>query len=317
MTVYTAGTTTPAAIFRDAALAVPMSNPTTGADKSDASGRFPQIFAATGSLFDILQKDAGGVTLKSYVSVPSQGVSTATLGLDFTSSRMQFRGSGGTSYVEFGDATGDDVGGTGVIEGWNGTQADSITLNGASVNVAGRLKENTYKIPGVIRQENGAFTGVASVAIPLTNEPAGVRLFEVDILDLTLSAAAVLSITFSFDGGSTYTAANYAWAINGSYLTTASLKGSAADTSGFVADAFASGGNAMIRMSIATPTAAAVRTLAMGQWAGNLNTLGFAAGVFSVYVPTSGRATHMKLAAASGTISGVYRVVPLRGLGET
>lgn len=323
MTVYTAGTTTPAFIYSDAALTTRLSNPTTGADKSDASGRFPQIFAATGSLFDILQKDASGVTLKSYVSVPSQGVSTATLGLDFTSSRTQFRGSGGVSYWEAGDAAGDDIGGSLSIGGWNGTQADEIELQAVVVSVNGRFKEQMFKIPGTVRQEAVTFTGVASVAIPLTNEPSGVRLFDIDILDLVLSALgtapASLSITFSYDGGSTYIATGYEWSINGNYVTTAVRGGTtyiAVDTAGHIADAMASTGGhpGMIRMSVQTSGGG---TAAIGQVAGEVYVGGRYSGAFTVNCNTSGRATHMKLTTSAATMAGIYRVVPQRGLGET
>lgn len=325
LTVYTAGTTTPAAIYRDAALATPMSNPTSGADKADSSGRFPQVFAASNLLFDILLKDAGGVTLASYLNVPSLGAAVSTVSLDFTTSRLAFRGSGGVSLIEGGDATGDDVGGQLTLQGWLATQADVITLNGAKVNVVGRLKENDYKIPGVVRQDDVVFTAVSSVAIPLTNEPTGVRMFEVDIPDLTLSVSSVsatnLTITFSFDSGATYIAADYEWAINGSWLTTAVLLGSASDTSGKIASAIDHPGNTanLLRMTIATqPSGATAGTVAQGRYSGNVHSNGRYTGNFTVNTPATaaGRATHVKLTCSSGTMTGIARVVPQRGFGD-
>ncbi len=47
--VYLPGTTTPAAIYSDAGLSVPLSNPLTGATGSDAAGNFPRAYIAAGS----------------------------------------------------------------------------------------------------------------------------------------------------------------------------------------------------------------------------------------------------------------------------
>lgn len=303
-----------------------MSNPTSGADKADAAGRFPQIFAAPGALFDILEKDAGGSTIASYLSVPSQGISTATVSLDFTNSRLSLRGSGGVALIEAGDATGDDVGGQLTLQGWLATQADAITLNAVAVNIIGRLKENGYKIPGVVRQEAVTFTGVASVAIPLTNEPTGVRLFEIEIIDLVFSglggSPVALSLTFSYDGGATYIATNYQWSYNGNYVTTpvhGGISYIAVDTVGTIAAGLASTSAipSMVRMSVQTSNVATSKTIAMGQLAGESYNNGCYTGTFTVNCNTAGRATHVKLTCSTATMAGIYRVVPQRGLGET
>lgn len=321
LTVYTAGTTTPAAIYRDALLTVPMSNPTTGSDKADSAGRFPQIFAQPNTLFDILEKDAGGSTIAAYLSVSSLGTVTGSLVLDFTTSRGQIRGTGGVTYFEFGDASGDDVGGTGVIGGWNGTQADLITVNAAIFNITGRIKENSFKIPGVVRQEAVAFTGVGFVVIPLTNDPVGVRLFDVDVLDLIFSTTATLTVTFSFDDGSTYAAAGYRWAISVSYASTNAPTGSGSDTAGHISDALGAVAAvpALLRMCVTTPNSGNNGTIAQGQLAGFSNGgSAFETTTFTVIGPASlSRASHMKLIVSAGTFAGVARVAPQRGFGET
>ncbi|RAK52143.1 hypothetical protein [Phenylobacterium deserti] len=78
LTFYRAGTTTPANIYRDADLAIPASNPTTGTDASDASGWFRQFFADENTLCDVTLKDADGVTIQTFVDVPFVGASPNT-----------------------------------------------------------------------------------------------------------------------------------------------------------------------------------------------------------------------------------------------
>lgn len=324
LTIYTAGTTTPASIYRDAALTVPMSNPTSGADKADSAGRFPQIYAAEGAIFDILEKDAGGSTVASYLSVVSLGSSTGSLSRDFTNSRFQARGSGGVVFIEAGDPLGDDVGGTMTIGGWNGTQADLVTINAALVNIVGRLKENSYKIPGVVRSEAVSFSAATNIDIPLTNDPTGAIVWDIDIWPFKLSATGVgVTVRFSYDGGGTYVSTSTYYSI----LTLAQQAGTPAETTiqtAATSGQILSAANTtspvsiagMMKLRVGTPNSGSDSTTVMGEAitfgsAGNLETTRF-----GVANTTGGRATHMRLTIGSGNATGIYRVSPQRGFGE-
>jgi len=60
--VYNAGTTTLASIYSDAALSVPLSNPLSGSNSSNASGNFPRIFVASGT-YKVRAETAAGVLI--------------------------------------------------------------------------------------------------------------------------------------------------------------------------------------------------------------------------------------------------------------
>lgn len=301
-----------------------MSNPTSGADKSDAAGRFPQIFAAEGAIFDVLEKDSGGSTIATYLNVVSLGSNTGALSRDFTTSRFQARGAGGTTYVEAGDPTGDDVGGTMQIGGWNGTAADLITLAATLVNVTGRLKENSKKLPGTVYAENQTFSTVASVIIPLTADPAGVRGFHIDVADLMFSATVPnLNAVFSYDNGATYKtgSTDYEGLV---FIVGAGTTSVGANTAGSLA--LVIGGHspankpAKISIDIICPDSGLDHTVIESRFTGYDNT--------GTPIPLSqqganfgkggyGRPTHMKLVPSSGNISGQWRLIPQRGFGET
>lgn len=306
-----------------------MSNPTTGADKADSSGRFPQVFAASTATFDILLKDAAGVTLASYVSVSALGAQSGVLSLDFTNSRFQARGSGGTVFVEAGDPTGDDVGGHLTFGGWNGTQADAIAINAAATSMTGTLDtggaltENAHRLAGIVYTPNGTFSTVASVDIPLTNSPTGTRVYDLDIIDLAFSAALNLEVRFSYDGGVTYKAgaSDYAYNVMWSDAGGASSANSAAAAFMVIASGAFSPANSssVLFMRITTPTSGSDTTVIAGKIATWLTgTPSARVQVFGAHTAASfGRATHIRLLTSTGTMTGRYRVVPQRGFGET
>jgi hypothetical protein len=60
--VYVPGTTTPAAIYADAALSVPLPNPLSGATGSDAAGNFPRAYIAAGA-YKLRAETAAGVLI--------------------------------------------------------------------------------------------------------------------------------------------------------------------------------------------------------------------------------------------------------------
>ncbi len=62
LTVYVPGTTTPAAIYADAALSVPLANPLAGPTGSDAAGNFPRAYIAAGA-YKLRAETAAGVLI--------------------------------------------------------------------------------------------------------------------------------------------------------------------------------------------------------------------------------------------------------------
>lgn len=302
-----------------------MSNPTTGADLSDSAGRFPQVFAAESLTFDILLKSsAGGATIASYLNVVTLGSTSGSLVRDFTTSRFQARGSGGTTYIEAGDPVGDDIGGTMRLGGWNGTQADLATLDTTLLNVTGRIKENSKKLIGTVYTEATTFTAVASVDITLPNDPTGVRAWDVEVFDYSQSGNANLQARFSYDSGSTYKAgaADYGWMYDlaTSPAAVASISGaSATDTNIYLAGNLNSAANrlGMVKLRIVTVNSGNDATLMDTRAVGIINT-----GAYSTFTgfgfggTTYGRATNLRLLVSANTMTGKYLVRPLRGYGE-
>jgi hypothetical protein len=330
LTIYEANTTTPAAIYSDAALTVPLSNPTSGSDVSDAGGWFPQIFAAEGTIVDITLKNSGGTTVKTYVDVPFVGEDVG----DFTrtvsgNGRFKLTGSGGGVSLQAGDADPDNTGGTLTLEGWAGTQLDSLTLDSATTNTTGRLTENGKDLSGVIQTEATTFSAVTSVDIPLTESPDGVRAWKVTIFDFTVTASASVQYKASFDGGATVKsgASDYDFA---SLVQEASVAVATGD------EAAAGGTNVIgdgsittptnrpgrIEFEIITPNSGSDSTLIIGRYFlhDSQATPVPCIGMFATWVRGGyGRMTHLRLVQATGaqTMSGKYRVERLYGFGET
>jgi hypothetical protein len=91
LTIYDQNTTNLAAVFSDVGLGSPLVNPV----EADANGRFPQVFAAEGAVFDILEKDADGNTLATYVDVSCVGGDSGTFTREMPDgTRLKFTGSG-------------------------------------------------------------------------------------------------------------------------------------------------------------------------------------------------------------------------------
>src|SRR4051812_2943059 len=103
LTINIANTATPAAIFTDVLRTVPMTNPTTGADKSDAAGWFPQIFAAESVVVDITLKNAAGVVQQTYVDVAVVGADDVLARTLPNGARLSITDAAGIVKLEVGD----------------------------------------------------------------------------------------------------------------------------------------------------------------------------------------------------------------------
>lgn len=319
--VRTAGTTVPASIYRDANLTVPMTNPLSGSDASDAQGYFPQFFALEGATFDIVLKNSGGATLTdgSLVSVPAVGQASGVFIRDLTGSRFKVSNAAGVVQIETGDPTGDDTGGKVRIGGWAGTQGDSASIDYAATDFTGNVTVNGgKKLPGAVQTE-ATFSAVSSLDIALPASPSGVYSWEIEIIDLVMSAVADLSLRFSTDGGASYrSTSDYGTqnlVVSGS---TATATATAGVTSAKLGGSVSAPNKSRLRLVVYCPSGATGGMSAAGEiWAYGAT---FAATIFSfnvVYaVGSVGPATHVRIFPASGTLTGRYRVIPRRGFGE-
>lgn len=324
LTINDANTTTLASIYRDNALSTPMTNPTSGADVSDAGGWFGQIFAAEGSLFDITLKNSAGVTVKTYVDVSPLGDGSSTFSRDFGNSRVQIRGSGGVARVEAGDPTGDDIGGQLALSGWNASQADEVTIDAVDtvltgdLDVGGIITEDGNKLPGIVAS-TGSFTGVTSVTIALTKVPSTVRAWEVELFDLVASTNGAMTMQFSFDNNATInTTANYLTRnIRNTNAGVAQDYGAAATSCTLFATYFGNGSvDGLVRLRLLTPLTTGI-TKYSGEGIDPLVGGGTDQVIMSGYFNSvTTPVTHVKISIAAGNITGKYRVVPLRGYGE-
>lgn len=308
--VYNANTTTLATVYSDAALTVPLTNPVV----ADSGGWAPMIFLASGN-YDVATLTSAGVVVKTQDDLPSLGSDNSTFIKDYTNSRVQITGSGGTIAIEAGDASPDNSGGTGVLRGWNGTTADSwtITANTVNASVAGSLKEAGKKLPSVVYTEATTFTAVTSVVITLPNSPTGVVAYEVEIFDYSQSGNGTTVLTASFDGGANYKtgASDYKWVNPTGVASTG--------TSLLVVSNLNGGTNqpGRIFLRIKTVDSGNDQTQVVTQYAGVINTGDFQSslGGFGYVNGSYGRATQIKLT-NTANMTGKYIVRPLRGYGE-
>jgi hypothetical protein len=322
LTIFDAGTTNPTSIYRNAALSTPMSNPTTGADASDAGGWFPQIYAAEAAYVDMTLKDSGGSTIKAYTNVTFLGSDTGTFSRTFGGlTRFKLSDSGGVVLMEAGDPSPDNVGGTMTVQGWAGTQGDLATLNFATVNISGKATVGGKKLPGLVYE--GTVSAQASAIIPLTNNPTGVTRWLIEIWGYTHAVAGGALVTLSFDGGGTYKggASDYvtfreendsSGGVSSTLTTstTAQLSGSIIGeanrpmTAEFLVTTPDSG-------SVATSIRSTIQAILAGP------TYRFCRG--QVWTATGyGRATHLKLVSGGGgNLSLKYRITTQAGTGDT
>lgn len=303
--IYNANTTTLASVYSDAALTVPLTNPVVAA----SDGWTAQVFAAEGLTVDIDFLTAADVVIsgQSLVDAEFVGSGDGNITRDFINSRFQVRGSGGTVYVEAGPPSGDDIGGTVQIGGWDGTDADAITMNGPT-NVDGALTVGGKPITGVVYTDKTAFSAASTVDITLPNSPAGCRAWRVDVYDVTLSADLTITGRLSFDNGATYNSGGTTYQSDGAASTSSmALAGASLDQQ--------SGQGVWLRIEILTfNTASSLSTLVVGTVHGyDASTGQPKTWNFTNYANGGlGKATNLRLIATGGTITGSYRVTTLQ-----
>lgn len=322
--IYNTGTTTLSDLFSDAALVTPLTNPVV----ANSSGFTPVIFGAEGLTVDItyLTSADATVTGRTYTAVPLVGADNGVFSRTLAdNTRVKITGAGGIVLFQVGDASPDDVGGNLTIEGWAGTQGTLATLDFATVNTTGRYTEIGKKIVGTVYTEATPFTAVTEVDMPLTADPTGVRAWEVYVFDIMPSADINMSLRLSYDGGATYKATADDYEIGHIYhndTTPVSFSDYTVSTGINLRTPFRLVANqpAFLRFTVITPPSGADATLVVGETFtnGNTGTIMPQRGIFGAHAKGGyGKATNARLYLTSaGTVTGKYRVVPLRGFGE-
>ena len=321
--IYNTGTTTLTDVFSDAGLTTPLTNPVV----ANSSGFTPVIYAAEATVVDVTYLTSADATVagRTYTEVPFLGSDSGTFTRTLAdNTRFKISGAGGTVSLEVGDPSPDNVGGAGRLGGWAGTQATSWEIDAAATDTTGVFTENSKKMLGIVNTAATTFTTVASVDIALTQNPSGVLAHEVDVIGLKASSSSTqLSVQFSYDGGATYKSG----ASDYSYYYEYKNLGSPSDVS-YVADAahtqIVIGTNVSIdafrswlKMHVLTVASGTEPTMLIADLKGyDSGGNPAAASAHGYGLGSFGKATHMRLLASTGTITGAYRVAPLRGFGE-
>lgn len=314
--IYNTGTTTLSTVWANAALSTPLTNPVV----ADSAGRLPQIFGADGLVVDCKMLTAANVELSDTAFTKSfSGDTSGDIYRDFTSARFQITKIAGEVEIEAGDPTGDDVGGTMRLGGWENTQADQIELDGALVNVTGKLKENGKKLDGVVYTPRTSFSG-ATVDITLPNDPTGCLAWEIDFWDVITSGSASLRARLAYAGGAVKTGAtDYAWTQQADDGSTTGAFASRDDSDAQIVMNYALTGTAAYPMSgkIIVRTSSTGNTTVSGLVAGSGGTYPQTGHFTGFGLNTYGVASTLQLLLNAGSFtSGYYRVRPLRGFGE-
>lgn len=337
LNIYTAGTTTPITLYSTAALdpGSTLTNPVI----ADSNGRFAAVYAAEGLLVDILCTTSAGATIWSVEDATFVGASSGALLLDFTNSRARISGSGGEVSFEAGPPVGDDTGGTLRMGGYSGTQADTAELDAIASTITGTLSvggaatiagsvaitgagayftERGKDMIGVVETEATTVTGVANQDITLTQLPAGVRAWRIDIWDIVPSTTSDLRARLGYGGTVKSGAGDYVW-MHSFTLSSAITHNAGNGTTATELQLFYSmytAGNSL-QMEVQTVDSGTGNTIVRGTAEGNAGASGIEYAVFSGRGQGSyGRATVINIYVSTGTVSFKYRVVPMRGFGE-
>lgn len=331
--VYLPNTTTNASLYATSSLSggASLSNPVV----ANSAGRFAQVFVADGATFDVRVKTSADVAITdaSWDDVPGLGETPDSLSRDFgAGGRFQVSGAGGTITLAAGDASPDNSGGDLEVEGWGGTNLDTLAIRSDDITFTpGTVHDEggpDLTIPGEILQEDGkrspdliwsegSFSAAANFIIAL---PSGYNALEIEIVELVAATGGqTLTMQFSFDNGATYksAAADYEWATfavpsatatndggNGTYIPTSVVQNSAIYPT-------------IVKFRLIASSTANVATLVEGSISSSQGSAPSTTFFVGHSLNTYGRATHIRGQMTSGNITGRYRVVAKRGLGGT
>lgn len=270
----------------------------------------------------------------SDADLQAMGADSGTWLRDFGTSRARVAGSGGVTSFEAGPPVGDDVGGAVRLGGYESTQADTAEIDAAATTVTGSMDvsgalnadglitENSKKLYGVV-QETTSPAAAAGIDLALTETPANVRAWSVEGIDIVMSATATVNLTLSYDGGATFKtgATDYGFTRSVQAVTSTTVGSTSTQTEAAISTTTQTptGKPGRLNMTIATVESGNGDTVIEGRMYAHDNS-GTPVPLISHFVAYGhgnyGRATHVKISVSSGTITGTFRIVPLRGFGE-
>lgn len=324
MSVYVKDTTTPASVFTTNALSTPLSNPVI----ADSAGRFPQIFAAEGTLFDLVLRTAGGVIIDTADDVPTIGGDGSTFYRDFAAGgRVQFEGAAGVVSLQFGPPSPDDVGGNGKIEGWDGGQLETLEIDSAitshtgDVTVAGdETVSGNVAVTGTLVGEGvdhvtayGTHTTTTNLDMPLA---AGFTAYRIEIVDITNNGGTWLYARLSYDatptfksGGSDYSYNALLMDAGGGFNPSDQVStGDSKGVLGYYTGVSPANGQAII--DLVTPASGTGRTYLQNFGQGIFSSANVSMNLAAtVGLGNYGKATYLRLYFDTGTFSCRWRVI--------
>ncbi len=305
--VYTAGTTTPANLFSDAGLSTGITNPVV----ADADGMLANggnecaVYIAEGS-YDIAILSSADAVLSSVDDYAPPSSDSADILRTLTSNaRIFITGSGGEVFIRAGSPSPTNTGGDLTLEGWAGTQLDTLTLNSAetsftgNVDIDGDLTVGGELIPAIVT--SGTMASAAELVIPLTG---GFQSYTIELYEIAATNAAALRITVSIDSGSTYVAgANYD-SYSVAFDASAGSNPGVGWWYGTVGNLSTTAGKMQtLAFDLDTPASGTGDTTMIGQT--SIADIGYRTwGAVSA----GGRVTHVKIAVTAGTITCKWRL---------
>lgn len=150
--VYEATTTTPRAIYSDAALTVPMSNPLSGGNASNASGDFPRFYMAAGIYKLRAEVTLGGVLIWEYDNIDT-GTSAGSGALPIAN--------GGTGATTASAA----------IANLGAASTSDVTA------LAAQIATFTTSLQNIVSQPQGRLTPTSATPVILTGVTAGTAVY--------------------------------------------------------------------------------------------------------------------------------------------
>lgn len=215
-------TTTPKVTYSDNALTTSNGPYVT----SDSLGVFPPIYGAANELYFAELRDPDGNVLDQFPFVATLGPDdTSVLLKDLgTNGRFQVSGVAGVVQIETANAEGDDIGGSGRIGGYGGTQGDALELDYVATSISGGVAvAGNAAIVGALSFgstidawapiSSGAISGASTnIALPST-----LNAYRLELFGLTPAAILNVLLRMAFDSVPTFRAgaSDYAWAWGG------------------------------------------------------------------------------------------------------
>lgn len=128
-------TSTPKATYSDNSLTISYGAYVT----ADSSGVFPPIFGAANESYYMVLRTSADVFVDEFPFATTLGPDSSSVFLKDlgTNGRFQVSGDAGVVQIETGNAEGDDIGGSGRIGGFDGTQGDALELDYAGITATG------------------------------------------------------------------------------------------------------------------------------------------------------------------------------------